>query len=65
MFFVVVVFRYRTGAANMQGKRNGVANKVKNEVPAAIVVHCFGPVLIFAYRVQEENLIFCVIPLTV
>ena len=28
-------------AASMQGKRNGVATKIKNEVPVSLAVHCF------------------------
>ena len=30
------------GAANMQGKRTGVATQIKNDNPAAIPVHCFA-----------------------
>lgn len=30
------------GAANMQGKRAGVAARIKNDNPAAISVHCFA-----------------------
>ena len=29
------------GSSNMQGKRNGLVTKIKNEVPAALSVHCF------------------------
>ena len=30
------------GAANMQGKRKGVATQIRNECPAALPVHCFA-----------------------
>ena len=30
------------GAANMQGRRTGVATRIKNEQPAALPVHCYA-----------------------
>ena len=30
------------GAANMQGKRNGLATKIRSKVPAAVPVHCLA-----------------------
>jgi len=30
------------GASNMQGKRNGLATKIRKEVPAALPVHCLA-----------------------
>ncbi len=30
------------GASNMQGRRNGLATRIKNEIPAALPVHCLG-----------------------
>ena len=30
------------GASNMQGKRSGLATRIRGEVPAAIPVHCLG-----------------------
>ena len=30
------------GAANMQGRRKGVATQIKEENPAALSVHCFA-----------------------
>ena len=30
------------GAANMQGRRKGLATRIRNEVPAAVPVHCLA-----------------------
>ena len=46
------------GAANMQGKRNGVATRIKKEVPAAISVHCFSHSLNLCLQDAGRKLVF-------
>ena len=46
------------GAANMQGKRNGVATKIHKDVPAAIAVHCFAHSLNLCLQDAGRKLVF-------
>ena len=46
------------GAANMHGKRNGVATKMHKEVPAAIAVHCFVHSLNLCLQDAGKKLVF-------
>ena len=44
------------GASNMQGKRNGLATKIRNEVPAALPVHCLAHCLNLCLQDAGRNL---------
>ena len=46
------------GAANMQGKRNGVATKIHKDIPAAIAVHCFAHSLNLCLQDAGRKLVF-------
>ena len=42
----------------MQGKRNGVATRIKKDVPAAISVHCFAHSLNLCLHDAKRSLVF-------
>ena len=46
------------GASNMHGKRNGLVTKIKNEVPAALSVHCFAHCLNLCLQDAGRQLLF-------
>ena len=46
------------GAANMQGKRKGVATRIRNEQPAAVPVHCFAHCLNLCLQDASRKLVY-------
>ena len=46
------------GAANIQGKRNGVATKIQKDILAAIAIHCFAHSLNFCLQDAGRKLVF-------
>ena len=46
------------GASNMQEKLNGLATKIRNEVPAALPVHCLAHSLNLCLQDAGRNLLF-------
>lgn len=46
------------GASNMQGKRTGVATRLRNEQPAAVPVHCFAHCLNLCLQDASRKLVY-------